>query len=267
MLLVALAILSGCGPVRAPAPVLATPILSPAEVLEAHNAWADSIRHVWSRAELRLNFPTGDPSSSRLTYDLDGHVFMAKPDRLYVHGAVLGQEVFKIGMNPERFWLWVGPKVNSVWTGQRGGPGERRFIVSPADLMTALGLFRIELDPAVPGVFVAQDRHYVLSQDHVIAGEVLPRRRIWFDRATLRPARVDLYDDSGRCVLMAELLRYERAGDIDLCTVYRVHFYGDEEVAMVLQLSSVRLDKEPNPKVFEFAVPPEAKVNDLDKPE
>jgi len=265
LLMLAMAAAAGCGPVRAPAaqaPV--APRLSPAEVIERHNAWADSVQQLWSRAAVGLVMPRDDSHGQRARYDVDGHLFLVKPDRLFLHGQVLGQEVFKMGAGGERFWLWIRPKVNTVWTGRRGGEGERRFILSPADLMLALGMFRIDLSPEAPADFEAQPHAYVLTLRQRRGADTLPLRRIWFDRRTLRPIRVDLFDDRGTAIVMAELLAYEKVGETDVCAAYRVRFYGDEEVDLVLVLSNVRLDKKIPDAVFEYKVPPGAKVEDLD---
>ena len=239
------------------------PVAAPAEVIAAHNAWADSIRHLWSRAAVTINVPVG---KKREQHDLDGHFFIAKPDRLFVHGQVLGQDVFRLGMNPERFWLWIRPGVNTVWTGRRGGVGERDLVLSPADLMAACGMSRIDLAPDAAAEFVAGRRHYVLTEQRRAGAATLPARRIWFDRATLRPVRVDLFDAVGRRLVMAELLAYQPVGDTPVCTAYRARFYGDEDVTLVLRLSKVSLEKEPNPRLFEYRLPPGAKERDLDAP-
>ena len=63
---------------------------------------------------------------------------------------------------------------------------------------------------------------------------------------------------------MAELLGYERIGQADVCTTYRVRFYGEDEVDLVLQLSDVKLDKEPPAAVFHYKPPPGVRVEDLD---
>ncbi len=235
----------------------------PAEVLAAHNAWADSIRHVWSRAAGTINFPL---DKKREQHDLDGHFFLVKPDRLFLHGQVLGQDVFRLGMNAERFWLWIRPRVNTVWTGRRGGVGERDFVLSPADLMAACGMFRIDLARDAEAEFVAGRRHYILTEQRRVGDARLPTRRTWFDRTTLRPVRVDLFDAVGRRLVMAELLEYESVGDTQVCTAYRARFYGDEEVALVLRLSKVSLEKKPNPRLFQYRLPPGAKERDLDAP-
>jgi len=242
-------------------------LLPPGDVLARHNAWAEGIQHLWARADLRLNFPKNSKGTEREQHDLSGHLFLIKPDRLFVHGAVLGKDVFTVGMNADRFWLWIRPKVNTVWTGRRGGEGERRFILSPADLMVAVGLFRIDLDPNIPAEFVAHRRHYVLTERYPSTAAPAPRRRVWFDRAMLRPVRVDLFDEAGRRLLMAELLRYRPVGPggAALATAYRARFYGDgREMVMVLRLTEVKPEKRPNPRIFQYRSPPGAEVRDLD---
>lgn len=265
--LVALVLLaaSGCGPApRTREPATPVAVLGADELVAAHNAWVDSRSLLWARATLMLNFPTGEAAGRRLQHDLDGHVFVERPERLFVHGQMVGQEVFTAGMNPDRFWLWIRPGVDTVWTGRRGGQGERDFVLAPADLMTALGLFRIDLAPDAAAELVALPRHYVLAEQRAGPGR-RPARRVWFDRVTLRPVRVDLFDEAGRRLLMAELLAYDRTAAADVCTLYRARFYGDaDEVDLVLRLTDVRLDKKPNPRVFEYRRPPGAKEHDLD---
>jgi hypothetical protein len=254
----------------------AASVLSAPQLVAAHNAWADSIAHVWSRARLTLNFPKGDDAQKRETYDLDGHVFWVKPEALYVHGQVMGQEVFAVGAGAERFWLWIRPQVNTVWTGRRGGAGERRLVLSPSDLAAALGMERIDLGPDDRADLRAYPDQYVLSRESRGADGRRTMRRFWFDRTTLRPIRIDLSDlpavasakagAAGRRILMAELLKYQRIGRTEVCVAYRVRFYGEggEEVDLVLRLDGVRLDKKPSPKIFEYRLPPGAKEENLD---
>ena len=260
-----LLVASGCGPARGPlAAATAGPQMTPAEVLAAHNAWADSLEHLWSRAATNLVMPRSESHGERVRYDTEGHLFIIKPDRLFLHGQVLGQEVFKMGLDSERFWLWVRPGANTIWTGRRGGEGERRFILAPADLLTALGVLPIDLAPDELAAFDTQPNQYVLTRQRMFGGEKIPVGRTWFDRRSLRPVRIDLFDDAGVCVVMAELLRYQRIGEVDVCTAYRVRFCGEAEVDLVLQLSDVKLDKQPPATVFQYKVPPGAKVEDLD---
>lgn len=254
---------AGCGPIRGPRPTPRPPETSPQELLAAHNAWADSIEHIWARADLSLNFPMDAEGLKRGRYDLGGHFFLQKPDGLFIHGQVVGQEVFQFAVGPERFWLWVRPEVNTVWVGLRGGPGERAAAVSPPALLESLGLFRIDPSPDRAMDLAQYGAHAVLSE---YGPRGNPERRMWFDRKTFRPARTDLYDPAGRRILTCEMLRYGSVGGTDLCTVYRVRFYGASEVDLVIRLKDVRLDKPINPKVFEYRLPPGATEEDLDRP-
>lgn len=261
--LAAAVVQTGCALFRPPRPVPRPPEVSPHELLRAHNAWAGSIEHVWARADLSLNFPTDRHGLKRARYNLPDHFFLQKPDGLFVHGQVLGQDVFQFGVGAERFWLWVRPEINTVWVGRRGGRGERAVLVSPPALLESLGVFPIEPSP---------DRAMDLSEygGHAVLTEYSARgdlaRRTWFSRATYRPERMDLYEDSGRRILTTEMLRYDRIGPTDLCTVYRVRFYGESEVDLVIHLKDVRLDKPINPKVFQYRRPPGATEEDLDRP-
>jgi len=256
-------VLAGCGPIRKP-PHARPPQVNPEQLLAAHNAWAESIQHVWARADLALNLPADDAGAKRDRYDVGGHFFLAKPDGLFIDGDILGQTVFQFGVGGRTFWLWVKPSVNTVWVGRRGGAAEGRLIISPPALLEALGVFRI--DPAAGREMTLEEfgRHAVLSEYASVRGPLV--RRLWFNRDTFRPERVDLYEAGGKRLLMGEMLRYERIGGTDVCTDYRIRFFTAGEVDMVVHLKDVSLTKEPNPRIFEYRRPPDAKEVDLDLP-
>jgi hypothetical protein len=259
----ALVLAAGCGPTRTLSGPMPPP-LDPGQVIDAHNAWADSIQHLWSRAAITIALPDLDKPSDRQTFDVDGHLFLVKPDNMLLRGQILGQEVFQVGMNDDRFWVIVRPK-SMGWTGRRGGPGERRFVLSPSDLMMALGLYSVNLESGDSAAFHVGASQYILVQhidtpDH---RELL--RKTWFDRRTLRPVRVDLFDDLGRPLFMSELLAYETIESVPVCTTYRIRLYsGGAEGGVVLSLSATSLTKEVLPPVFKFRPPPDARIEDLD---
>jgi hypothetical protein len=256
---------AGCETARRSGPAVVLPEPTLAELVAAHNAWAESIQRIWSRAKIGLVLPEEAGSEKRARYDMDGHLFLEKPDRMLLSGKVLGfGEVFRVGLNPERFWLWVGLKVNTVWYGARGGPGESRAVIAPEALMKALGVFPVDVGPRDRAALEFHGLHAVLTETAVGSRRLV--RRVWFDRITNRPARIDLFDSRGERILMAELLAYEPVGGADLCTTYRVRFRGEEEVDLTLRLEKTRLDKSLNPRIFEYRVPPGARERDLDRP-
>jgi hypothetical protein len=260
----ALALAAGCVPLR-PAPLAPVPPpLEMEKVVAAHNAWAASIQHLWSRADITVNLPGVEDSSDRQTYNVEGHLFVVKPDNLLLRGQILGQEVFQVGMNVERFWMILKPKVNRAWTGRRGGPGERRFTLAAADLMTALGYYEVRPDARDPGAFRIDREQYILTEFHTVAGNRVPWRRTWFDRRTLRPVRIDGFDIIGQPILMSEILACEADGSTPVCTVYRIRLFADDEVDVTLRLSAVSLSKTVAPSVFTFRPSSDARIDDLD---
>lgn len=227
-------VLSGCAaPVAREAEPAAD--LSLAQVLAAHNAWADRIPHLVGSGRVKVSLP-GETCDKRETHDVDANLLMAKPDRLVLRGRVLNQEMFRVGMNAEKYWLHVGP-LKTVWVGMRGGLGESRLVLRPSHVMASLGCFRIAPSPDRAMRLIGGRGHYVVCEEEAAAGGAVPVRRVWFDRATLRPTRIDLFGPGGRLVLMAELLEYKGVDGVDVCRAYRLRSYGDgEEVGLVLRL-------------------------------
>jgi hypothetical protein len=91
--------------------------------------------------------------------------------------------------------------------------------------------------------------HAVLTE-HGPGGSVT--RRTWFNRYTLRPERVEVYDRAGRRVLSAEMLGYERIGADDVCSAFRGRSTGDEDISVEIDLVSLGHDARPEFCVSEY---------------
>lgn len=265
-ILVAVLLAAVIGPVHAGA-AGRPPRKHPAEILAAHNAWARSIEHVWSRADLSIVLPSSEPGGQPESYELEGHLMVRKPERLFVHGraSVMG-EAFSLGMNERQYWLWIGMKVNTVWVGSSRLAEEQRMLFSPRALAKALGLFAVELTGEDWARFGASRSHYLLTYVKSYERRGSHVTRMWLDRTTLRPARVEVFDRRGARLMEAEMLRYESAGAAEVCTSYRINFAHPEPASMYLRLSAVSLSKEPKDRVFEYRRPPGAEEVDLDRP-
>ena len=115
-------------------------------------------------------------------------------------------------------------------------------------LLQALCGFRIEPKPDQEMELDDIGAHAVLTE-HGPAGNV--SRRTWFSRYTLRPERVEVYDRSGRCVLSAEMLGYERFGAVDVCSAFRGRSRGGEDFSVEIDLVSLGPDARPEYSVVE----------------
>jgi hypothetical protein len=255
---------AGCGPTRTGTVEPGSGAWRPDEVIDAHNKWAASVQHLWSRASITVSLSKGEKPGDRQTYDVDGNLLVAKPDDLLLRGQVLGTEVFQVGLNADRYWVSLRLDSGGVWTGRRGGGGERYFTLAPTDLMMALGMYSLDLAREDLAYSRFTPKNCAVTELKIVGGRPVPWRRTWFDRQSQRLVRVDLFNDEGRCVLMSELLAFETVDSAPVCSTYRISFYGDSEVDVALRLSAMSLTKNVSPKVFEFRPPPGAKVEDLD---
>jgi hypothetical protein len=121
------------------------------------------------------------------------------------------------------------------------------FTRAPALLQAFCG-FRIDPKPDQEMELDDIGMHAVLTE-HGTGGSVT--RRTWFNRYTLRPERVEVYDRGGRCVLSAEMLGYERIGAVDVCSAFRARTSGNEEVSVEIDLVSLSSDARPEYSVVE----------------
>ncbi|MCX5653270.1 MAG: hypothetical protein NTY65_01260 [Planctomycetota bacterium] len=125
------------------------------------------------------------------------------------------------------------------------------FARAPALLQAFCG-FRIDPKPDREMELDDIGVHAVLTE-HGPGGNAT--RRTWFNRYTLRPERVEVYDRGGRCVLSAEMLGYERIGAVDVCSVFRARTRGSEEVSVEIDLVSLGSDARPEYSVVEHRAP------------
>ncbi|MCX5653896.1 MAG: hypothetical protein NTY65_04510 [Planctomycetota bacterium] len=116
-------------------------------------------------------------------------------------------------------------------------------------LLQALRGFRIEPKPDQDMELDDVGVHAVLTE-HGPSGGVT--RRTWFNRYTLRPERVEVYDRAGQRVLSAEMLGYERIGAVDVCSAFRGRSTGDEDISVEIDLVSLGHDARPEFYVSEY---------------
>lgn len=182
--------------------------------------------------------------------------------------------IFDIGTNATEFWLEVVPGTNTMWYGvyadlARVDPNQLPIPIRPDLVMEVLGVGTINPNfnalPAPTMRYNNADDAYIFVFNVKAPDRWLVQKEIWYDRRTLRPRRVILYDSDGRPVLQAALSLDQKvevpdqprqnwpvvAGDYKL-------FFPDSGSRMEFTLRDVRLYKQqrrvriPNPASFDL---------------
>ncbi len=211
------AFISGCATSekKAVAPAPAPSVVktaSKAELIDEYNRLADAIHTLNVSITIQLT------SGSRYTgiveqyHEVTGFILASKPSDIRVIGQVpvVGKNIFDMESDGSTFHIFV--------------PSKNQFLVGPANLDRPSDKPIENLRPQhlLDAIFwepIAKDAPVILEQTSVTTsnfyvltvtraagpGDWQIDRKIWFDRATLDMARIDIYDSNG---LDTALIRY-----------------------------------------------------------
>jgi len=185
----------------------------------------------------------------------DGTLRFVGPDRLYLGGEKFGP--IRIGANPETFWMYVKPALDTAWYGPRRNvmlcPEKIGF--NPFYLADALGQIDLSLD-----WLLTQDPGF----DVLTVIETTGLRRVYINCCTYRIERIEYCDTLGKLIASADLSDYKTITDVgDIpSTIDLRHFRGGRmNTRLTLKLSGIavfrpteaqmRLFVRPEPKGFE----------------
>lgn len=178
-----------------------------AEVLEMHNARAASLDRLWARASVQVS---GRTEGGRLNEQAEGHLQIDQPDRVALSLGKLGKVQLYLGSDASRYWWMdmVDGDAKSVVLGRHDlvTPRKAELLgvpVYPRDLVRLIGITPIERDRVI-GELVQEDGRLVLE-----AGLAAGRMRVYFDPASVEPARVEMYDAGGVLQVASDLERYD----------------------------------------------------------
>jgi hypothetical protein len=215
---------SGCcmnHPTTQPQPYLG-PTLTLDQVVDQINANNEKIPSLWSELDFKARIVDGKQTHSGSG---EGVLMYRRPGDFRIVAKELNNVIFDIGSNAKEFWLATGPQAgNTIWWGRYGdqtmtssaGQSEDASIpISPAAVVQVLTVATIDTNffqPPVPVMRFDSDADaYVVIWAMPAGDRWLAEREVWYDRQTLRPDRVLLYDPNGRVVLRAKLGMYEQA--------------------------------------------------------
>ena len=256
-------------------------LLSMGEVVNAINA--NNIKIPTLYATLNYSATIYDGKQAHSVSSDEGYVWYQAPDNFRLQGkmAAVGT-VFDIGSNFEKYWLEVIPGTNRLWWGNYADLARLQSDQLPIpirpDLVTqVLAVATINTDfNALPAPTMRYDGAadaYVLVFIVHVPDRWLAQKEIWYDRATLRPRRIILYDQHGRPVLRAALsldkhVRMAEGKPADWPLVpgdYKL-FFPDSGSRMEFSLNDVALEHKvgrvvfPNARTFQV---PDVKGTDV----
>lgn len=242
-------------------------------VVAAINSNNQKILSLW--AKLNYQVTINDRGQIHSVTSDDGILLYLRPSnfRLVGNQALVGR-IFDLGTNDREFWMEVLPGTNRLWWGTyadlaRIDPARLPIPIRPDLVMEVLGIATFNPDfTASPVPTMRYDNAadaYVFVFNVKAPNQWLAQKEIWYDRKTIRPRRVILYDANGRPVLRAKLSIDMKvqvpdqdpgqwplvAGDFKL-------FFPDSASHMEFTFTDVRLYRRigpqvvPNPGTFEL---------------
>ena len=249
-------------------------LLSMTAVVNAINANNQKIPTLW--ATLNYSATIHDGKELHSVSSDDGVLMYRRPSGFLLVGKkeFVGT-VFDIGSNDREYWLEVVPGVNRLWFGTYADlanldAARLPIPIRPDLVMEVLGVGTINDDfNALPVPTMRYDNAadaYVFIFNVKAPDRWLAQKEIWYDRTTLRPRRVILYDANGRPVLKAAL-SLDKPVDTGTGTPkdwplvpgdYKL-FFPDTGSRMEFSLKDVRLNKKVGrvvlPNAATFRVP------------
>ena len=250
-------------------------------IVEKINANNSKIQTLWARGD--FDAEVIDDRGKRFTLVGDS-VLQYRPTRelLMVGTKPAIGRVFTAGSNNDRYWLIVrdNDKGGTMWWGEYaavGGPDLKAMPVRPDLLLQVLGITIANPDllqePAPVMRFNNDADAYMIVWSVKAADRWVAQKEVWYDRQTLFPRLVVLFDGNGRIVLRAYLSDPKPIGTEPdapkIATRYGL-FFPETKTKLNLTLTDVKFENKGFPRDATFAFPNDdqlpAKVINIDAP-
>jgi len=198
-----------------------------------------------------------DPQRKKLRFiSADGDLYVRKPHEMLIRGDKdIAGRIFEMGTDTERYWFTVYQNEDTEWWGwnrNAGKPCAREMPIQPELVGEVLGIGNINanlLQPPVPTLrFNPELRVYMLVWSAPLADRWYAQKEVWYDRRTLLPLKVLLFDQNGRIVLVANLTQHQPVKIPDVPEDKRPKiashydlFFPENKSRMIIQLSDMAL--------------------------
>jgi hypothetical protein len=216
--LAVLAVLALCG-CAAPAPKSTRyygPTLSLPQLVEAINRNNQKIPSLWTRIRFLEAWFVDRQSHSEKYVNGNGNLLYSAPASIRVTAMKeLVADLLDMGSDGTHFWLWQKHD-NVFWWGEYADlekPGAREIPIRPDLVLEVLGIRPIDPglteEPAPVLRFNNDADSYMIVWQKRLGDHWAALKEVWYDRATLRPSTVLLFDPDGRVVLRAWLSNFQ----------------------------------------------------------
>jgi hypothetical protein len=206
-------------------------------------------------------------------------ILHTKPDKVFLKLSKEAIDILKAGTNGEAYWLSVFGETDTTYFGKPRGPGREntRLPLAPELIADVLGIATMNLDllaQPVPTLRFNPDYDaYMLSWHTPITDRWVTVREIWYDRQTLQPRLIWLFDRNGRVVLRGKLSNFGPVQDLgndapQVAQTFDLFFpESNSRLKFGLDLVRARRGGAPNPNTYRFdpATAGTAKVENLDE--
>ena len=180
-------------------------------VVEGINARNARIDALWCAGDFSARLI--DPQTKDVTSGDGDLTLLYMPRRnLRLRGRVLTETIFDIGSNDDRYWMTLRNDV-MYWGNHRliGQRGPSMLPVRPDLLAEVLAVGAIDSDllkEPFPVMRFNNDQDcYMFTWQVQLSDHWAVQKEVWYDRQTLMPRMVLLFDTNGRIVLRAYLSR------------------------------------------------------------
>jgi len=241
----------------APAQVRAALDAGKTQLIELYNAQAHATQTL--NATVRMVPVAGSAYSGVIEqyHDVGGFILAARPAMIRVIGQapVVAKDIFDMVSDGQTFRIYI--------------PSKNRFLVGPTNFDRPAkspienlrpqhildAIFWTELGPDAPVLFEEADeataRYYVLTELRSAGAGLEIARKVWFDRADLRVARIEIYGPEGRLDSDIAYLDWQEAGgsatpgSAELAFAREIHITRpQEDYQLSLSISKLALNTE-----------------------
>jgi hypothetical protein len=239
------------------------PTYSLQEVIAHIDANTSQIPTLWARQDFDGTIVDQDHASHSLS--AHGVILYRAPHELrIVANDDFGQEVFEIGLTDDLYWLKVVPKLDTLWWGRMRNVGKPSSVAIPIRPDLILDVLAVSgVDPNLnrepyPVLRFNNDADVYMIDSVVRASDrLLVQKEVWYDRVTLEPRTVLLFDANGRVVLRAHLSDFQPLADAGSAVIAMQYnlLFPDTGSTMKFTLSQAALGKNGIPRPGSIHLP------------